>query len=504
MDWLSVLAVLYVVIAAVSLLAEGWRMVKESSVFLLAFVVIIAVLIGYVVYAWTTPGLGLSDGEDAVEVAAKEVAGGAGEWWNDRNNLLPTASEDTSTTPVSLTMAPEVDLVLVPGVAPKVSVASTMNYETFKSLCTQSEYLQRFTDAIRTCMRLKQSMYIALRKKAQADIKAYSKQTKANPLSEMMDEARNHQLTESRDLLQRIDKLLKTIKQRIAVCSVEDTKKRLAYALYQKDVGLESLQGRTEVKDMLARRLYTFSQNPKVFLDSFQNMALMAGPGAGKTRLAMVIAHVYGSSGILVEGTPVITTKTALVSAYVNDTSHTTRAFLLSTLERVAFIDEAYDLVPPPSILGDVGHRDHGHEAVTEIVNFLDKMKGLSVMIVGGYEKDIRMRFLAANEGMPRRFPNQLVLTPYSLEELARIFVRMLQDTNTELVWTDDMTNYIYTLMRTTPDAFPNQAGDMVNLSSEVAHAIYNSVGEQWPEGWRARLLEGMNAYLAKNNVHLE
>ena len=503
MDWLSVLAVLYVVIAAVSLLSEGWRMVKESSAFLLAFVVIIAVLIGYVVYAWAAPGLGLDDGDEAVEVAAKEVVGGAGGWWNDRD-LLPTAAAEDVPVPASLSVAPEVDLVLVPGVAPKAPVASTMNYEAFKVLCTQDEYLQRFTDAIRTCMRLKQGMYLALRKQALADIKAYSKQVKANPLSEMMDEARNHQLTESRDLLQRIEKLLKTIKSRLAACGVEDTKKRLTYALYKKDVGLESLQGRTEVKDMLARRLYTFSQNPKVFLDSFQNMALMAGPGAGKTRLAMVIAHVYGCSGILVEGTPVITTKTALVSAYVNDTSHTTRAFLLSTLERVAFIDEAYDLVPPPSLLGDVGHRDHGHEAVTEIVNFLDKMKGLSVMIVGGYEKDIRTRFLAANEGMPRRFPNQLVLTPYSMEELARILVRMLQDTNAELVWTDDMTNYIYTLMRTTPAAFPNQAGDMVNLSSEVAHAIYNSVGEQWPEGWRARLLEGMNAYLAKNNMHLE
>ena len=503
MDWLSLLAVLYVVIAAVSLVSEGWRVLKESSLVMLAFFLIIAVLIGYVVYAWVTPGLGLEEVDEGAEAPTKEAGTPAGGWWNDRD-LLPTATSTSAAPAPSLAVAPEVDLVLVPGAAPKTLTSSTINYEAFKAMCTQQEFLERFTDAIRTCLRLKQGMYIALRKQAQADIKAYSKPTKANPLSEMMDEARNHQLSETRDLLQRIEKLLKTIKSRLAECRVEDTTRRLTYALYKKDVGLESLQGRTEVKDMLARRLYTFAQNPKVFLDSFQNMALMAGPGAGKTRLATVIAHVYGCSGILVEGTPVITTKTALVSAYVNDTSHTTRSFLLSTLERVAFIDEAYDLVPPPSVLGDVGHRDHGHEAVTEIVNFLDKMKGLSVMIVGGYEKDIRTRFLAANEGMPRRFPNQLVLTPYSLEELARIFVRMLQDTNAELVWTDDMTNYIYTLMRATPAAFPNQAGDMVNLSSEVAHAVYSSVGEQWPEGWRARLLEGMNAYLAKGNMHLE
>ena len=153
---------------------------------------------------------------------------------------------------------------------------------------------------------------------------------------------------------------------------------------------------------------------------------------------------------------------------------------------------------------GDVGHRDHGHEAVTEIVNFLDKMKGLSVMIVGGYEKEIRTRFLGANEGMPRRFPNQLVLTPYTMEELARITVRMLQTTNAELVWTDEMTNHLYTLMRQAPKAFPNQAGDANNLAADIALAIYNNVSATWPEGWRDRLLEGVNAYLEKYGMHLE
>jgi hypothetical protein len=496
MDWLSILASVYVFITAVTLLSEGWRAIKEHSVATILLLAIAAVIIAYIVTSFMEEEG--APGGDTTSYA-KDTAATTGVWWNDKDLAI-----DAPTSAAELTVAPDVDVVLVPGVAPKPVTSTSIDYETFKVLVTQPEFIAQFTEAIRTCLTVKQGMYATLRKRTLADIKAYSKGAKNNPISEMMDEARNHQLTESREVLQRIDKLLKTIKQRSADCSPDDTKKRLMYALYKKDAGLESLQGRTEVKDMIARRLYTFSQNPKVFLDSFQNMALMAGPGAGKTRLAEVIAHVYGCSGILVEGTPVITTKTALVSAYVNDTSHTTRAFLLSTLERVAFIDEAYDLVPPPSVLGDVGHRDHGHEAVTEIVNFLDKMKGLSVMIVGGYEKEIRARFLAANEGMPRRFPNQLVLTPYTMEELARILVRMLQDTSPTIVWTDDMTNYVYTLMLRTPGAFPNQAGDMVNLSSEIAHAVYSCVSEQWPEGWRARLLEGVNAYLAKANMHLE
>lgn len=502
MDWLSLLAIVYVLLAVFSLVSEGWRMVKESSLVLLAFFLILAVLIGYVIYAWMAPELDLGEVGDDAEPPVKDPVGGA--WWNERD-LLPTAGTPSVEPPLpELTALPEVDVVVVPGAAPKSTVLPTMNYDAFKALIGQPAFVEQFTDAIRTCLRLKQTMYVALRKQALADIKAYSKPTKANPLSDMMDEARNHQLAESRDLLQRIEKLLKTIKTRLAACQPEDTAKRLTYALYKKDVGLESLHGRTDVKDLLAQRLYAFAQNPKVFLDSFQNMALMAGPGAGKTRLATVIAHVYGSSGILIEGTPVIATKTALVSAYVNDTAHTTRAFLLSTLERVAFIDEAYDLVPPPSVLGDIGHRDHGHEAVTEIVNFLDKMKGLSVMIVGGYEKEIRSRFLASNEGMPRRFPNQLVLTPYTTDELTRILVRMLQDTNPELIWTDDMTNYMYTLMLRVPSAFPNQAGDANNLASELAYSIYNAVGEAWPEGWRERLLEGTNNYLRKYGMHLE
>jgi len=497
MDWLSILASIYVVITVLSLFAEGWRAMRDNSLLTILLLVVVASVIAYIVMAMT-PETEEESTADPTATSTKDAATSGGGWWNEKE-LAPVTTE-----PASLTVASDVDVVLVPGVAPKPETSSSIDYDTFKVLITQPEFIEQFTQAIKTCLDIKKTMYNALRKRALADIKAYSKTSKNNPISEMMDEARNHQLTESREMLQRIDKLLKTIRQRAGECSTEDTRKRLMYALYKKEIGLDNLQGRVEVKDMIARRLYTFSQNPKVFLDSFQNMALMAGAGAGKTRLATVIAHVYGCSGVLIEGTPVITTKTALVSAYVNDTAHTTRAFLLSTLERVAFIDEAYDLIPPPSVLGDVGHRDHGHEAVTEIVNFLDKMKGLSIMIVGGYEKEIRTRFLASNEGMPRRFPNQLVLTPYTMEELARILVRMLQDTNPTLVWTDDMTNYVYTLMLRTPSAFPNQAGDMVNLSSEIAHAIYSCVAETWPEGWRGRILEGVNAYLSKANMHLE
>lgn len=457
---------------------------------------VMAVLLGYVVYALVEEPE--QEGTDVPEAAPKASAPAGAAWWTEKD-LLPSERPHTP----APALVPDVDVVLTPGVAPRTAPVSIVTYESFKQLVSQPAFLEQFTDAVRACLRLKQTRYQALKKQTKESVRTFTKSNKKDFISATLDDAQNSQLNEARDLLGRIEAIQKILKARLDDCSVEDTRRRLQYALYKKDVGLESLQGRQELKDFVARRLYTFAQNPKVFLDSFQNTVLMSGPGTGKTRVAQVLAHVYCSAGLLVEGTPIITTKSALVSQFVNNSSHTTRAFLLSTLEHVAFIDEAYDLVPPPHVL-EVTHRDHGHEAITEIVNHLDKMKGLTMMIVAGYESEMRSRFLASNEGMPRRFPNQLVLRPYTAEELTQIFVQMLLDTNNDLVWTEEMTNHMYTLIQASPGSFPAQAGDMLNLSTEVAQAIYSVMDPVWPEDWRSRLLDGMNGYLSKYNKHLE
>lgn len=195
-----------------------------------------------------------------------------------------------------------------------------------------------------------------------------------------------------------------------------------------------------------------------------------------------------------------------MTTAYVNESAKMTRKLLLANLEAVVFVDEAYDMTPPPTVFGN--GIDHGHEAVTEMVNFIDKMKGLSIIIVAGYEDEMEKRFMKANEGLPRRFPHKLILQSYGSKELTDILIKFLLTICPELKFTEFQGNYLYTIIsyinKQHPDMFKNQAGDMDNLSGFIARAVYGSIGKIWPRDGEEIILNGVNAFLSRKGVSLE
>jgi stage V sporulation protein K len=306
--------------------------------------------------------------------------------------------------------------------------------------------------------------------------------------------------------ISQINLLLSEIKKRETSITIDSTRQGLISALTDKDNGIDSLTGRAEIKDFLALQLYTFAQNPRIFFSNFQNMAIYGSSGVGKTKLAQVIGHVYASSGILVRNHVHVVTKQSMTTAYVNESAKMTRKLLLANLESVVFVDEAYDMSPPPTIFGN--GIDHGHEAITEMVNFIDKMKGLSIIIVAGYEDEMETRFMKANEGLLRRFPHKLILKPYDSKELTDILVKFLVSTCPEIKFTEKNGNYLYTAIsyinKQHPDIFKNQAGSMENLSGYISRAIYGSPGKKWPQDAELILLAGINGFLAQQGVTLE
>lgn len=70
----------------------------------------------------------------------------------------------------------------------------------------------------------------------------------------------------------------------------------------------------------------------------------MAGPGSGKTRLGQVIAFVILKSMIMSGGTLALLTRDDLIGTHVGETAAKTRKRLMSSLEGILFIDEAYAL----------------------------------------------------------------------------------------------------------------------------------------------------------------
>ena len=62
-------------------------------------------------------------------------------------------------------------------------------------------------------------------------------------------------------------------------------------------------------------------------------------------------------------------------------------------------------MCPPPNLLGRT--IDHGYEAITELVNFLDKHMGLSIVIAAGYEKDMEERLSTGDLDSQQVFGDQ-------------------------------------------------------------------------------------------------
>jgi hypothetical protein len=204
------------------------------------------------------------------------------------------------------------------------------------------------------------------------------------------------------------------------------------------------------------------------------------------TRLAKTIAFAFSKVGILGRGIVKIVTRTELVGQYIGHTAPRTRGALLETLEGVLFIDEAYQLTPCPE--DRVGSKDFGSEAITEMVNFLDKYIGLNIVIVAGYEGVMNRCFMTANEGLPRRFPYRYVLSAYTVPELTDILVNNLKRKVRDGVVIDDETgNFLYSMVDKLfielPEVFKNQAGDMLNLSSNINNAINSSYRVEWING---------------------
>lgn len=190
-----------------------------------------------------------------------------------------------------------------------------------------------------------------------------------------------------------------------------------------------------DIRSDLYGLLKTISTNPALFRGSFALNSSIVGPaGSGKTTMAREIAKWYAALGILTYDafyedkkfklSLTEVSRADLIGEYTGQTAPRTLGVLAKSLEKTLFIDEAYSVSgcsfdPDGKVQADA----YGEEFLATMLLFMNNHKGYSSLIVAGYENQMEKCFFARNEGLPRRFPNKIVLPFYATDELFGIFI---------------------------------------------------------------------------------
>ncbi len=231
-----------------------------------------------------------------------------------------------------------------------------------------------------------------------------------------------------------------------------------------------------DVADFVARLLLAFFQNPLFPRNKFFSFMFVGPPGTGKTTLARDVSRVLVAAGLF-EGGFSDKGKSEFIGQYLGQTPHLTRRALTAyALEGVLFIDETYSLCN----LDDKGRVDmYGSEFATSLVDFMTRFKGLGCIITAGYEPEMRSQFLAANDGIPRRFPHRFLLNDldgHQLTSIVETYSQKLMRPQTQMAAlgsdTVELVKHFVDTVRNRREDFPhlykvleNQAGSASNIA---------------------------------------
>lgn len=186
-------------------------------------------------------------------------------------------------------------------------------------------------------------------------------------------------------------------------------------------IGMNKLKN--SIVDQILYYLQELDQKP-----DFMHTVIYGPPGTGKTELAKIIGRIFASLGILKRNKFKKATRSDLIAGYLGQTAIKTREMLDSCLGGVLFIDEAY-------ALGNSEKRDSfSKECIDTICESLSDNKENLMVIVAGYERELKDCFFSYNEGLESRFPWRFHTDDYNASELRKIFEKKIK----EIGWTTE------------------------------------------------------------------
>jgi len=196
---------------------------------------------------------------------------------------------------------------------------------------------------------------------------------------------------------------------------------------------LEELNNMIGMKDLkvniVDQILYFVQELHKTNLSNgdFMHTVIYGPPGTGKTEIAKIMGKIYSKIGVLTKGTFKKVTRSDLIAGYLGQTALKTRDVIKEAIGGVLFIDEAY-------ALGNPEKRDSfSKECIDTLCEALSDNKENLMVIIAGYESELKDCFFNYNQGLDSRFTWRFKTDDYSAEDLYNIFLKKVKDIGWEM-----------------------------------------------------------------------
>lgn len=193
---------------------------------------------------------------------------------------------------------------------------------------------------------------------------------------------------------------------------------------------LNNMIGMKELKNNIVDQILYFVQHlhkNKNSSGEFLHTVIYGPPGTGKTEIAKIMGKIYSKVGILSKGTFKKVTRSDLIAGYLGQTALKTKDVIKEALGGVLFIDEAYGL-------GNPEKRDSfAKECIDTLCEALSDNKENLMVIIAGYEKELKESFFAFNQGLDSRFTWRFKTDEYNAEDLHQIFIKIVNDIGWEI-----------------------------------------------------------------------
>jgi SpoVK/Ycf46/Vps4 family AAA+-type ATPase len=193
---------------------------------------------------------------------------------------------------------------------------------------------------------------------------------------------------------------------------------------------LNNMIGMVSLKSNIVDQILYFVQDlHKNNLSSgdFMHTVIYGPPGTGKTEIAKIMGKIYSKIGILKKGTFKKVTRSDMIAGYLGQTALKTRDVIKEALGGVLFIDEAYSL-------GNPDKKDSfSKECIDTLCEALSDNKEELMVIIAGYEKELKDCFFNYNQGLDSRFTWRFKTDDYTGEDLYKIFLKKVKDIGWEI-----------------------------------------------------------------------